>query len=357
MTATHASRITMRTLVLEDFGRMVVAERPRPAPGPGEALVRTIATGICGSDLHGYTGENGRRRIGQVMGHETVGRVVDIGPADGTNAAAHLAPGMVVVLNPSLSCGRCTACTSGRGHLCADRRVIGVDPTISSAFADYLAVPAANLVPFAAESLLGALVEPLAVGANAATRGSVSAGEDVLVLGGGPIGQAVALACQRRGAASVTVSEPSNERRALVERLGFATIDPTSTDVVAAAQERTGGPGMDVTVDAVGVSATLASGLAATASGGRCVLVGMGQPRIELDAYAVSTFERAVIGAFCYPANEFSDTARWAADHPELLRPLLHGSVTPEQAPDSFADLAAGRGPAGKVVVAFSDCS
>lgn len=101
---------TMRALVLVDFGDLVLAERPRPEPGPGEALVRVLATGICGSDLHGYTGENGRRVPGQVMGHETVGTVVALGDAGRPGVGLEQAPttlaeGDVVVLNPTLSCG------------------------------------------------------------------------------------------------------------------------------------------------------------------------------------------------------------------------------------------------------------
>ena len=70
----------MRALVLRDFYDIAVEERPDPEPGPGQVIVEVIATGICGSDFHGYSGENGRRHPGQVMGHETVGRVHELGP-------------------------------------------------------------------------------------------------------------------------------------------------------------------------------------------------------------------------------------------------------------------------------------
>ena len=70
----------MKALMLEDFGRMVIAERAKPQPTGDEVLVEIIATGICGSDIHGFTGENGRRVPGQIMGHETVGVVAECGP-------------------------------------------------------------------------------------------------------------------------------------------------------------------------------------------------------------------------------------------------------------------------------------
>lgn len=328
---------------------MVLTHRPVPRPAPGEVLVRVLATGICGSDVHGFTGETGRRKPGQVMGHETVGTVASIG-----NEAAGLLVGDVVVANPTLACGSCRRCRQGRTNICATRRVIGVDPALSSAFADYFVAPAGNLVPFRAEPQYGALVEPLAVGLHAAQRGEVTGGDHVLVVGGGPIGQAVALASRRLGAATVTVSEPVAARRTLLAELGVQVLDPGVDDVVAEMRAVTQTAGADVAIDAVGSSATVATAISATAPGGRCVLVGMAAPRLELAAFAVSTTDRSIIGAFCYSTDEFSSTARWAEENPQLLTTLISDLVSPERAPDSFTTLGSGDGPPGKILVDFS---
>lgn len=153
----------MRALVLRDFGELMVERRTDPDPGPREALVRITATGICGSDLHGFTGESGRRAPGQVMGHETVGTVHTPSRAGGPPA------GTVVTVNPVISCGKCAACRSGREQACPDKRVIGVHTEVVSAFAELMAVPVGNLVqlPDAMPVEYGALVEPLAVGYHA----------------------------------------------------------------------------------------------------------------------------------------------------------------------------------------------
>jgi NADPH:quinone reductase-like Zn-dependent oxidoreductase len=95
----------MRALVLRDFYDIAVEERPEPQPRPGEVVVAVIATGICGSDFHGYSGENGRRHPGQVMGHETVGRIDELG-----SGVAELAVGQLVTVNPVMSCHICPAC-------------------------------------------------------------------------------------------------------------------------------------------------------------------------------------------------------------------------------------------------------
>lgn len=332
--------------MLKDFGDLVVAERETPVAGPGQVLLRTLSTGICGSDLHGYTGANGRRVPGQVMGHETVGRVAAVG--DGVD----LPEGLLATVNPVISCGVCPACAAGTEQLCATKRVIGVDPAISAAFAEYVAVPAANLVPLP-ESMpeaYGALIEPLAVGYHAATRGAVTAADSVLVIGGGPIGQAVVLAARRMGAERILVSEPNAGRRRLCEGLGAEVVDPAAGALPDQVRERLGGPAT-VAFDAVGVSATIADALAATSLGARVVLVGMGAPTVELGAFAISTAERSLIGTFSYPAAEFRAAAEWVAEAPAELDRLIEKQVELEEAPAAFAQLARDLGIAGKVLV------
>ncbi|NED95368.1 alcohol dehydrogenase catalytic domain-containing protein [Phytoactinopolyspora alkaliphila] len=343
----------MRVLVMEDIGLMAVDHRPAPEPGPGQALVAVTATGICGSDLHGYTGENGRRVPGQVMGHETVGHVVRYHAEPPPGAPP---PGTPVTVNPLMACGTCAQCSAGTLHLCAHRRVIGVDPSFSAAFADLMVVPAVNLVPWnpVAPLMHGALVEPLAVGMHAASRGGVTEGDVVLVIGAGPIGQAAVIAAQRLGAASVLVSEPMASRRDIARELGAQPYDPTEDDVVTATRDHTGGVGAPVVIDAVGSSRTLASGIDATARGGRCVLVGMGAPRIDIAAFGLSTEERALIGAFCYTHDEFAGTAEWAGRHAGVLSPLISRSVDLLQAPEQFRNLASGQDDASKIIITFA---
>jgi threonine dehydrogenase-like Zn-dependent dehydrogenase len=334
----------MRALVFHGPWEMAVEERPDPAPERDEALLEIVATGICGSDLHGYTGENGRRHPGQVMGHETVARVLD--DRTGTHAA-----GDVVTVNPVVGCGDCPACAVGAPQRCPDRRVIGVRPDISAAFAERMVAPAGNLVPLPAGTPVdvGALVEPLAVGYHAARRGEVAVDDTVLVVGGGPIGQAAALAARRLGAAAVVVSEPDATRRGLVDRLGFRTVDPTAqetADIVAAL----GRPATAV-IDAVGISHTLQTAFDCSALGSRVVLVGMGSPRVDLSAYAVSTEERTLVGSFAYDVEAFRRTAEWAAAHAVDLAPLIDARVGLAEAPATFRALADRTLAASKVLV------
>ena len=335
---------SLKALVFHGPWELAVEERPDPVAGDGEVLLRVLATGICGSDLHGFTGENGRRHPGQVMGHETVAQVE-------TDGSATFEPGTLVTVNPVIGCGSCENCAQGEPQRCPDRRVIGVAKELSSAFAEKMVVPVGNVVvlPEGVPADVGGLVEPLAVGYHAARRAHVTGADAVLILGGGPIGQAAALAARRLGSEQVLVSEPDPVRRAVVELLGFLTVDPVgvaATEVAAALPQKP-----TVVLDAVGTTTTLQTALEASSLGARIVLVGMNAPKVELSAYAVSTEERSIIGSFCYNAREFAETADWAAAHAEELLPLIDGRVGLTGAPNAFTQLSKGELKASKVLV------
>ncbi|HEY5820394.1 MAG TPA: alcohol dehydrogenase catalytic domain-containing protein [Propionibacteriaceae bacterium] len=337
----------MRALVLRGDYDIAVEERPDPRPEPSEVVVEVIATGICGSDFHGYSGENGRRHPGQVMGHETVGRIGEIG-----SAVTGLTAGQLVTVNPVMGCHNCAACADGQSQWCSRKVVLGVAKEISAAFADRVAVPAANIVslPEDMPAELGALVEPLAVGFHAVRRGEATPADRVLVIGGGPIGQACLLAARRLGVENLALSDLSSSRRELCANLGAQVIDPSTGELAGLVEAALGGPAT-VVIDAVGVSRTVADALAASALGGRIVLVGMGSPQLDLAAYAITTTERSLIGSFTYSASEFAETAAWVGTVPAGVASLIDGRVGWDEAPQSFDDLARGKSSASKILV------
>ncbi|HEY9290153.1 MAG TPA: alcohol dehydrogenase catalytic domain-containing protein [Microlunatus sp.] len=334
----------MRALVLAEFGRMEIREVPAPVVQNDEVLIKVDAVGICGSDVHGYTGANGRRVPGQVMGHEAAGIVLD--------GNGELAAGRPVTFNPLIACGRCPACKEGEQQHCPDRRVIGVNPEISAAFAEQVAVPVANVVALPADFPIGygALIEPLAVAFHAVRRARVADHDQVVVIGGGPIGQSIVLAVRTRTTADILVSEPNAQRRELCASLGATVLDPVAEPLDDQLRKLIGGFS-DVTIDAVGQSRSIADALRVTKVGGLVTLVGMGSPRLELSAFDVSTAERTVVGSFCYSDADFRAAAQWAGDHPELLAPLITDRVPLRRAPEAFAALAGQAPAAGKIIV------
>jgi len=343
----------VRALVLSDYHRLDVVERPRPQPGPGEVLLRLAATGICGSDFHGFTGENGRRQPGQIMGHESSGTIAALGP--GVDAQA-LPVGAPATFNPVVVPTEEAEAYRDREQHAPSKQVIGVAADIQASFADYLVVPARNVLLLSPELPLhlGALIEPLAVAVHSVRLAAPSPESKVLVVGGGPIGQSVVLALKMAGISQIVLSEPAADRRELVASLGVDVLDPAEGPVPEQTAEALGGPA-DLAIDAVGVSPTIADALSATRLGGAVVLVGMGAPTLEIPAFAVSTEERALIGSFTYTARDFADATAWAGENADALAPLVSATVRPEEAQEAFRSLAAGEGPPGKILVSFDD--
>ncbi len=339
----------MRALVLHQIGELRVENREIPTPGDGEVLIRVTATGICGSDIHGYTGENGRRFPGQIMGHESVGRVASFGAGADTG----LTIGQVVTFNPVVVPLTDAIEYAGREQHSPNKTVIGVAPEVSAAFAEYVVAPARNVValPDSMPIEYGALIEPLAVAVHAVRRVHKASDKRALVIGGGPIGQSVVLALRMEGVETVYVSEVDPTRRALCERLGATTIDPATGSIVDAVIAA--GGLVDVSVDAVGITSTVTDALNATVFGGSVCLVGMGSPRLELPAFRVSTEERSIVGSFTYSAQEFIDAAAFVASGAPEIGDLISREVSPEDADAAFTALSVGDGTAGKVLVRF----
>jgi L-iditol 2-dehydrogenase len=241
---------------------------------------------------------------------------------------------------------------AGREQRCPGKYVIGVKQDVVSSFAEYVAVPARNVVPLREDMPIehGALIEPLAVAVHAVRRVGAGRARSALVVGGGPIGQSVVLALAMEGVEDVVVSEVDPARRALVEQLGARTIDPAAGPVPEQV-ERLLGQRTDVALDAAGVSASLADALASTVLGASVCLVGMGSPTLELSAFAVSTEERSLVGSFAYSAQDFRDAAQWISTAPAIADELISRQVGLDEAQAAFTGLAAHDGTPGKVLV------
>lgn len=337
--------------MLERFGKMIVTEIDEPSVADDGVKIRIIATGICGSDLHGYSGTNGRRVPGQVMGHETVGVVSEIGAGV---TRADIVPGAIVTVNPVVIPRQDLDRFTGREQHHPDKWVLGVNPEVVAAFAEYISVPERNVVslPASMPVLYGTLVEPLAVAVNAVRRTRVRHDDAVLVLGGGPIGQSIILALQMAGVTNILVTEVLPERRELLAALGATVIDPTTGPVRESVTRTLGGPA-DAVLDAVGATPTLNEALDSVKLGGSVCLVGMGEKRLQVDAFAVSTAERSIVGSFTYSNKDFLAAANWLAGSPAKASLLISGSVRLEEADEAFHRLER-RPSAGKTLVVLA---
>lgn len=338
----------MRAIVFKGSRALAVEEVPDPVPGSGDVLIDVASTGICGSDLHGYLGETGRRTPGMIMGHETVGTVAERG-SDVPDGVA--VTGTEVVVNPVVSCGNCERCVAGKDNLCTDRRIMGVTPDFGGAFAERVVVSHRNVVPFQGDvpTRWGALVEPLAVGFHAVNQGGSVSESGVVVIGGGMIGLACALAARRLGASAIVVSEPWDHRRAVGERLGATAVDPGRVDLAAFVRDTLGAPA-SLVIDAVGSPVSVESALDVSDADGTVVVVGMNKPEVAFKTYDLVVDERRLVGSFCYTAEEFHQTADWVAAGPAGIDLLIEGHVGFDTVVDRFDALATGQDAAVKAV-------
>ncbi len=338
----------MKALVYKGPGIVALEDQAEPRPGPGEVLVAVRAVGVCGSDIHGYTGATGRRTPGAVMGHEVAGVVAARGA--GVDKPRQ---GSRVAIFPIVACARCEACMQGQAHLCASRRVLGVEAP--GAYAEYVTVPAGNCRPLrrTASFAQGALAEPLAVGLHAVALAGVRRGDAVAVLGAGGIGLCALLACRLRGASPVYVTDIVAERLAMAEALGGVPVSARDGDPVARILQAGDAP--RAVVDAVGVAGTLRQALALAPAGGRIVVVGMGSPHVEFPLYELITRERTVVGSYAYTAREHAQAVRLINRRRIDVTPLIGRTCALPDLPDLFPRLARGEIHAPRVVVGIGD--
>ncbi len=336
----------MRALVFVRQGEMAIRERSDRSPGPGEVLVAVRASGICGSDVHGYLGLTGRRRPGMVMGHEAAGEIVALGPE-----VSGLSVGQRVALRSIVGCGRCDLCQRGRSNVCDRRRGLGMH--FDGAYAERMVVPAALAAPIpdALTHEHAALVEPFAVALHAVAITPLEPGDDVVIVGAGPIGLLTLLAVRRRGARFVAITDRSSHRLAMATSLGAdLAIDVSTTDPVEAIGSATDGRGADVVFEAVGITATVAQSLAAVRTSGNVTWIGNSAPIVELPMQDMVTRELTLRGSYAF-AGEFEEAIDLLATGQVDVAPLIELTAPLDDGPELFSRLGDGTLEAVKVVL------
>ncbi len=266
----------MRALIKPAPGiGMELVERPVPEIGARDVLIRVHHAGVCGTDLHIWEWDAwaaGRLRPPVVIGHEFAGEVAALGPE--AERDGHLAVGDLVTAEGHIVCGDCVPCRTGNGHLCVRTRIIGVDR--DGAFADYIAMPAANVMRLdGIPTEIGAIMDPIGNGVHTALEGGAVPGSTVLVLGCGPIGCFAVGILRAAGASLILASDFNPFRRDLAQQMGaHHTFDPASDDVVARVRDLTGGIGGDLACEMSGHPAGHAQAFAAARPGGRVNMLG-----------------------------------------------------------------------------------
>jgi threonine dehydrogenase-like Zn-dependent dehydrogenase len=314
----------MLAAVTRSPGVLVVDDVPEPGPpGPRDVIVRPEAVGICGSDLHFYTGDTGalsgaRSFFPRIQGHEFSAVVEQLG----RDCPAGVRAGDRVAVWPLRGCGRCYPCRSGRANACVSLDLVGIhrDGGLQ------------QLVPVPVSQLFGvgdlgpepaAFVEPMSIAVHALGRAGIPDGEQAIILGAGPIGLATVLAATAAGA-RVMAADPVPARRDLALTMGAENAAwGGDGGLLDAVQAWTHGPGAPVVIDTTGDPGALAQATRLVCSAGRVVVVGMSAAAAPLRSGVFPEKEIDVLGSSCATAADFRSAIALVQAHRETISALF----------------------------------
>lgn len=278
----------------------VVSQATPVAPNASEVTVRIAYCGICGTDMHVYHG-NMDARVGhnRIIGHEMSGVVEAIG-AEVSNVSV----GQKVVVRPLDHCGDCPACDAGHQHVCHNLKFLGLDT--DGAMQELWTVPSHTLHVLPEELRLdhAALIEPVAVACHDVRLSGLKQGENVVVIGGGPIGVLVAMVARDAGG-NVVISEVNPNRLEIAQKLGFETVNPAKADLVAEINARTEGKGADVVFEVSGTQPGVDAMTSVAATRARIVMVAIHAKKPVIDLFQFFWRELQLIGARVYEPEDY----------------------------------------------------
>lgn len=300
----------MKALVIERPEEMHIVERTRPEIGEGEALIRVQYIGICGTDVHVLHGHHPTATFPRIPGHEFAGELVDI-KGEGSEL---FQIGDTVTAQELLTCGVCDSCAKGEDNACTQLQIIGVHA--DGGFAEYVKVKTKKLfkIPKHVDIKRAALIEPLAVAVHDVRMGGMQVGENVLVVGGGPIGLLIGLVAQRGGAGKVVISEVVESRRKLAEEFGFIALDPLEEDFEEKLLSVNNGKMYDVGFEAAGVPTAITTLVDYVKNTGTIVQIAMTKGPYPVDTGKVFAKELRIQGVRIHNQYNFGGAVNMVVD-------------------------------------------
>jgi threonine dehydrogenase-like Zn-dependent dehydrogenase len=327
----------MRGAVTQARSTMAVVDLPEPGPAEaGHLVVRPETVGLCGSDFHYFHGHMGSVRDDElyprIQGHEISAIVEDVG----ADCPPGLTAGQRVAIWPVIACGTCYACRMGRGNTCERITLIGIH--IDGALQERLSIPSSQALPVAdLDPRLTAFVEPMSIAVRTIERGRITSADRVLVLGAGPIGQAVAIAALDRGADVLIVDRIA--ARLELGRASGADLEAVGPgdDLVERARDWGGGELPDVVVEATGAIEPMQAALDAVAQAGRVLVVGLSTREVPLRISALPFRELDLLGVSCCNRDDFAEAAALVSRRRGAVEPLISHEFGLEEAPAAIA--------------------
>mgnify|MGYP001200331355 CR=1 FL=1 len=296
----------MHALVYTGTQELIYREEKNPKIINGESIVKVLASGICGSDMHAYHGKDNRRIPPLILGHEISG-TIDKGKFAGKK----------VILNPLITCSECDYCTNGKEHLCSKRIILGMNKPIErqGGFAEYVSIPDQNIyeLPKMLNIKEAPIAEPTAVALHAVELGEKVLLKTfkeckVLVIGGGAIGLLCGLILSKvKHCKEITIVDPNEKRlKECSKYLDADPVKPNSKNIMS--------DYFDIVFDTVGMEITRQQAIKVIKPGGVIMHIGLTQPSGSFDFRKATLQEVTFIGTYCYTNKDFEKTLSILAD-------------------------------------------
>lgn len=352
----------MKAIYIDEPGKVVIRDIEMPKRKEGEALLKVLFGGICGSDLGSYKGTFAYFDYPRIPGHEFSAEIVEIGEND-----KGLKPGMVVTCNPYFNCGGCYSCERGIVNACMDNQTMGCQR--DGAFCEYITMPIERIYDGKGLSpKVLAAIEPFCISYHGVQRAGIKPGDKVLVVGGGTIGVLAANAAQALGGEVYLCDIPQAKEK--LERskamFGFAgtILNEGSESMDAAVKKITGsaafggnviGSGFDVCIEAVGLPSTFQACIDCAAFGGRVVLIGVGKQNLDFNFTLLQKKELNVYGSRNALKKDFIELIDLVRAGKVDLEKIITNVYSFNDAAQAFADFAAKGADMLKVGIDFTN--
>lgn len=290
----------MHALVYTGTQKIDYRKEKDPTPKPGESIIKVQASGICGSDMHAFHGQDERRVPPLILGHEISGKALD-GKLKDKN----------VVVNPLISCDKCEYCKNNREHLCPERTMIGMSTPIKreGGLAELVSVPEKNIFQISEKLNIkeAALAEPTAVALHAVLLAEQNlkkplSESKILIQGAGAIGLLCGLILNKeKNSKNIIMSDPNKKR--LNECKKYLSASFVSPDDKSIKENN-----FDLILESVGLKVTRQQAIKSIAPGGTIIHIGLTQPTGDFNFKKLTIQEVTLVGTYCYTNKDFKNT-------------------------------------------------
>jgi len=337
-----------KSIIISEAGKVKIVEQKMPIPAKGEALLKILYGGICGSDLGTYRGTFAYVTYPRIPGHEFSAEIVEIEKND-----RGLEKGMIVTANPYFNCTKCYSCRRGLVNCCTTNQTMGVQR--EGAFSQYITMPIERLYDGKGISpKCLALIEPFCISYHGVKRANIKKGDKVLIIGSGTIGILAMFAAKQFGA-EVYMSDVAQGKLNYASKLGAdgTILNSSVEDFEAKVSKITNGDGFDITIEAVGLPSTFQSCINAVAFGGKVVLIGIGKSNLDFNFTIIQKKELNIYGSRNATKEDFEQLIEIVSKGEVDLEKIVTNTYSAYDAGKAFEDFSENAGSMLKVVLKF----